>query len=353
MQGIGPGTMDFNQWERMEIRENYSLKAYNTFGMDAKCRYFVETGDEEELLEFVAGYEWEPHEILILGGGSNFLFTGDFDGTVFYPTMKGMEVLREDAEAVWVRVGAGEEWDSFVAWAVDRGYGGVENLSWIPGHVGAAPVQNVGAYGMEAGDTIDRVEAVDLLKARRVTVGAADCRFAYRDSIFKREWKNQLIITRVVFRLSRHPEYRLDYGSVKQELEKEGGKISLERIRQAVIRIRKSKLPDAASLPNAGSFFKNPLVKREMAERLLRQYPGMPLYPADGEYRKLSAGWMIEQCGWKGKALGKAAVYEKQALVLINRGGADGTDISCLANEIKKSVFMKFGVWIEPEVRVI
>lgn len=337
----------------MEIKENYSLKAYNTFDIDVRCRYFIEADDEQELMGVVADYEWEPHEILILGGGSNFLFTEDFEGTVFYPSMQGIEVIGEDTESVLVRVGAGVEWDDFVAWAVEHQYGGVENLSLIPGHVGASPVQNVGAYGMEAGDTIDRIEAIDLEKAERVTIPAADCQFGYRDSIFKREWKNRFIITRVVFRLSRVPQFRLEYGSVKQELEKLGGDISLQNIRRAVIQIRNAKLPDVKQCPNAGSFFKNPVVIRELAGQLLTQYPDMPVYPVDDEKCKLAAGWLIEQCGWKGKDLGNAGVYEKQALVLVNRGNASGTDVSRLANEIRKSVFMKFGVWIDPEVYVI
>ena len=182
----------------MEIRENYSLKAYNTFGIDVRCKYFVEAIQESELLEFVGAYEFDPDEVLILGGGSNFLFTADFDGTVFYPMMKGIELVSEDEAFVYVRVGAGEEWDTLVDWAVENSYGGVENLALIPGHVGAAPVQNVGAYGMEAGDTIYKVEAIDLEKAKQVYFNAEDCKFAYRDSIFKKEWKNQYIITRVV-----------------------------------------------------------------------------------------------------------------------------------------------------------
>lgn len=337
----------------MRIEENYSLKAYNTFDIDVRCKYFVEAEDENELLKFVKTYEWEPREILILGGGSNFLFTEDFEGTVFYPAMKGIEKIREDQESVWVRVGAGEVWDDFVAWTVEHQLGGVENLSLIPGHVGASPVQNVGAYGMEAGETIFSVEAIDLEKACLIQLHAADCQFAYRDSIFKREWKNRFIITRVVFRLSKSPEFRLEYGSIRQELEKMGGEINLHTIRQAIIRIRNEKLPDVKIWPNAGSFFKNPVVSKELAENLLQQYPGMPVYPIDDDKRKLAAGWMIEQCGWKGECLGVAGVHDKQALVLVNRGGADGTDISRLANEIRKSVFLKFGVWIEPEVYVI
>lgn len=337
----------------IEVREDYSLKAYNTFGIDVKCKYFVESDEEETLRDFVRTYEWVPEEILILGGGSNFLFTEDFEGTVFYPAMKGIEVVKEDGDFAYVRVGAGEVWDDFVAWAVEKGYGGVENLSLIPGHVGAAPVQNVGAYGMEAGDTIYEVEAVRIDSAELVRIDATACCFAYRDSIFKKAWKNQYIITRVIFRLSKHPEFRLDYGSIRTELERLGGEVSLKRIREAIIRIRREKLPDVAVLPNAGSFFKNPVVARGMAERLAVQYPELPVYPVDEERRKLAAGWMIEQCGWKGRTLGKAGVHEKQALVLVNRDGADGTEISCLANEIKKSVFLKFGVWLEPEVYVV
>lgn len=336
----------------MEVRENYSLKNYNTFGIDVKCRYFVESDTESEFLEFVSSYELKPEEIMVLGEGSNFLFTDDFDGTVFYPTMKGMEIVEENDEHVWVKVGAGEVWDDFVAWAVERGYGGVENLSFIPGHVGAAPVQNVGAYGMEAGDTIERVEAIQIEKARKETISAADCRFAYRDSIFKGEWKNRYIVTYVVFRLTKVPEFRLNYGSVHEELQKLG-EVSLKNIRRAIIQIRQAKLPDVKELPNAGSFFKNPVVSREQAGRLKERYPELPVYPVDEDRVKLAAGWLIEQCGWKGKDLGKAGVYEKQALILVNRAGASGVEVARLANEVKKSVFMTFGVWIEPEVYVI
>lgn len=336
----------------MEVRENYSLKNYNTFGIDVKCRYFVESDTESEFLEFVSSYELKPEEIMVLGEGSNFLFTDDFDGTVFYPTIKGMEIVEENDEHVWVRIGAGEIWDDFVAWAVEQGYGGVENLSFIPGHVGAAPVQNVGAYGMEAGDTIERVEAIQIEEARKDVINAADCRFAYRDSIFKGEWKNKYIITYVVFRLTKAPEFRLNYGSVQEELQKLGA-VNLKNIRQAIIHIRQAKLPDVKELPNAGSFFKNPVVPREQAEQLKKKYPELPVYPVDEERVKLAAGWLIEQCGWKGKDLGKAGVYEKQALILVNRAEASGVEVAHLANEVKKSVFMTFGVWIEPEVYVI
>lgn len=337
----------------MDIRENCSLKTYNTFGIDVRCRYFVESADEAELLDFVSTYDLEPEEVMILGEGSNFLFTEDFDGTVFYPAMKGIEVVGEQDGEVLVRAGAGEVWDDLVAWAVEHGFGGVENLSLIPGHVGASPVQNVGAYGMEAGEVIRRVEVLDIKKAEKRVITAKECRFAYRDSIFKHEWKNKFIVTAVVFGLTKNPVFRLNYGSVDEEIRKSGEEVSLKAIREAVIRIREAKLPDVKVLPNAGSFFKNPVVDRETVKRLQQKYPDMPVYAVDEVSIKLAAGWMIEQCGWKGKTLGNAGVHEKQALVLVNRGGASGAEVAYLANEIRKSVFLKFGVWIEPEVYVI
>lgn len=337
----------------MEIKENFSLKEYNTFGIEARCRYFAGTGDVGELLDFVAAYEWQPDEVLILGGGSNFLFTEDFDGMVFYPSMQGIDIVREEGNDVYVRVGAGVVWDDFVLWTVEQGLGGIENLSLIPGHVGASPVQNVGAYGMEAGECIAEVEAVSLEDARLVHIDARMCRFGYRNSIFKQEWKNRYVITHVTFRLNRAPRFRLEYGSIREELEKLGGEVSLRAVRQAVIHIRRSKLPDVKEWPNAGSFFKNPVVAEALAGELRCRYPDLPVYPAGEGKVKLAAGWMIEQCGWKGRALGRAGVHDKQALVLVNRGGADGTEVARLANEVRKSVFMKFGVWIEPEVYVI
>ena len=228
----------------------------------------------------------------------------------------------------------------------------MENLSLIPGHVGATPVQNIGAYGTEAGECIDRVEAVDIVKGEKVTIDAATCRFGYRDSIFKHEWKNRFLVTYVTFRLTKHPEFKLHYGSVKDEVIRLG-EPSLKVIRQAIIRIREAKLPDVKVLPNAGSFFKNPMVERVIADTLQEKYPALPVYPVDDDHVKLAAGWLIEAAGWKGKVVGHAGVHEKQALVLVNMGGATGIEIAHLANEIKKSVFLQFGVWLEPEVNVI
>ena len=336
----------------MEVKENFSLKAYNTFAIDAACKYFVESDKAEDFERFAKAYDLAQENILVLGGGSNLLFTEDFDGVVFYPSMKGFRVEREDGMQVSVNVGSGEVWDDFVEWAVERGYGGVENLSLVPGHVGATPVQNIGAYGVEAGETIERVDAVDILKGERVAIAAEDCRFGYRDSIFKHEWRNRFVVTGVTFCLSKQPVFRLDYGNVKAEVEKMG-EVSLRHVREAIIRIREAKLPDVKVLPNAGSFFKNPLVGREEADALRAKWPGMPMYAAEGGGMKLAAGWLIEQAGWKGKALGRAAVHDKQALVLVNRGGATGIEIARLANEVKKAVFLQFGVVLEPEVNII
>ena len=336
----------------MEIQENFSLKEYNTFHIEAACKYFVRCEREEDLLEFVKAYELNPEEVLILGGGSNFLFTEDFDGVVFYPVIQGYEIVDENEKEVLVRVGSGVVWDDFVAWAVEHGYGGVEDLSLVPGHVGATPVQNIGAYGMEVGESIVQVEAVDVVKAEKVRIDAAACKFSYRDSIFKHEWKNRYVVTRVTYRLMKQPVFRLQYGSVREEVTR-SGEITLKAIREAIIRIREVKLPDVNVLPNAGSFFKNPLVEKGVADALLAEYPGMPVYPVDGEHVKLAAGWLIEMTGWKGKGIGNAAVHDKQALVLVNKGEASGIEIAHLANEIKKSVFLKFGVWLEPEVNII
>ena len=284
---------------------------------------------------------------------SDFLFIGDFKGTVLYPTIMGKEIILENEDYVDVRVGAGENWDDFVLWAVDRGYGGIENLSLIPGNVGAAPVQNVGAYGMEAADTIESLEVIDIIKGEETQISKSECEFSYRSSKFKGEWKNLYIITSVVFKLSKKPKFKLDYGKIRDEIASLGKSVSLSSIREAVIKIRESKLPDYKILPNAGSFFKNPIVDKFLADKLKQKYPNMPYYIMNEKSVKLAAGWMIESCGWKGKRVGNVGVYEKQSLVIINYGGSNGMDIAKLSNEIKNSVFFKFGVMLCPEVYVI
>lgn len=337
----------------MKIEENYSLRAHNTFDIYVRCKYFVESDNEADWQDFFTSYELKPEEIIILGKGSNYLFTDNFKGSVLYPTIKGIEIVSEKEDRVIVRVGAGEIWDDFVEWAVDHGYGGIENLSLIPGHVGASPVQNIGAYGVEVQEVITMVEAIDIEKAQKVFIDTADCHFSYRDSIFKKEWKNKFLVTYVRFELKKQPVFHLDYGSIKDELTQRGGEITLRAIRDAIISIRRVKLPDVKIMPNAGSFFKNPVVKKEIGEQLREKYIDMPVYPINDEYVKLAAGWLIEQCGWRGRTIGNVGVHAKQALVLINLGNASGIEVAHLANEIKKSVFVRFGVFIEPEVYVI
>lgn len=334
------------------IYEQADLTAYNTFALQARCRYLAAADDTADWVAFFREYELEPEEVLMLGQGSNLLLTEDFPGVVLYPTNTSAEVIREDEESVDVRVGSGRSMDDFICWCVQQGWGGLENLSGIPGHVGAAPVQNVGAYGVEAGERIVSLEAVEVATAKPLSIEAAACGFGYRDSRFKYDWKNRFLITSVVFRLDKNPSFRLDYGDVGKRVESLGIP-SLARVREAILEIRREKLPDVKLSPNAGSFFKNPIVTLAEAEQLRRQYPQMPLYPVNDESAKLAAGWLIEQAGWKGRALGRAAVHDRQALVLVNTGGATGEEIARLANEVKKSVFMQFGVWLEPEVNII
>ena len=333
------------------MEENKSLRGLNSFGVDVSARRFAEFSDRAELTALLdslpPGEKW-----MILGGGNNVLFTGDYDGTVLHPACRDIAQVSDDGRTVRVRAGAGVEWDDLVAWAVRNGLGGIENLSLIPGYVGAAPVQNIGAYGAEAKDTIESVECLLTDTRETVTLSNAECRFGYRDSIFKRELKGRAVILAVQFVLARDPQFRLRYGDVEQQVEALGG-VSLENIRRAVIAIRSSKLPDPKVMGNAGSFFMNPIVPKEKLEALQQEYPRIPYYElADGRV-KIPAGWMIDQCGWKGKALGPAAVHDKQALVLVNRGGAKGSDIIALSDAVRASVREKFGIDIHPEVNFI
>jgi UDP-N-acetylmuramate dehydrogenase len=336
------------------IRENEKLVGRNTFGVEAQCRRWVEANDEQELLAWVIRQVPARDEVFVLGGGSNVLFTADFPGTVIFPAMGGVTIEEEARGDLFARAGAGMAWDDLVSWSVERGLWGLENLSRIPGHVGATPVQNIGAYGVEIAERVARVEAIDLWQGRLVTMDGEACRFGYRDSIFKGEWRDRFVITHVIYRLSRRPCPRLDYKGVREELERAGrGEITPARVRAAITRIRENKLPDPRKLPNAGSFFKNPVVSEQEAQRLQESYPGIPTYPAGAGKVKLAAGWLIEQSGWKGRAAGAAAVDERQALVLVNKGGATGGDVLYLANELKKEVFSRFSVWLEPEVIIL
>lgn len=334
----------------MKEFSDYSLLAHNTFGIDAKCKRFVEFSSSEEAAQMLPSVS---SPFIIIGGGSNLLLTRNYDGTVIRSAIRGIEVTRLDGD-VFLRCGSGEVWDDVVAYAVENGYYGAENLSLIPGDVGASAIQNIGAYGAEVKDIIQRVEAVDIATGEKVEFSNADCQYAYRQSRFKNEWKNRYFITYVTYRLSLSFEPQLGYGNIIGALEAKGIRIPTAReLRDTIIEIRQAKLPDPKVLGNAGSFFMNPIVSREKFEALLAEYPNMPHYNIDAEHEKIPAGWMIDQCGWKGKALGPAGVHDKQALVLVNLGGARGEDIVRLCHAIQEDVMSTFGIAIHPEVNVI
>ena len=337
----------------MEIRKDYSLLSHNTFGMDVKASVFIEYASVEELKDVLRQYPLTEGAWLHIGGGSNLLFTGEYPGVILHSAIKGYEIVSEDAEEVVVRVGAGEVWDDFVAYTVAKGWYGAENLSLIPGEVGASAVQNIGAYGIEAKDLIVKVETVEVATGKERIFNNAECGYAYRESVFKLSLKGQYIVTKVSYRLKKTPCYRLDYGNVRTELEKSGCALTLENVREGIIKIREAKLPDPKVQGNAGSFFMNPIVPRTQFEELLAQYPRMPYYEVDACRVKIPAAWMIDQCGWKGKQLGNAGVHHNQALVLVNCGGATGAEIIRLSEAIQKSVSEKFGVSISPEVNFI
>ena len=337
----------------MNIQKNYSLLPHNTFGMDVKASVFMEYASVEELKALLEGSSLAEGSWLHIGGGSNLLFTQDYPGTILHSAIKGFEVVGEDEEEVLVRAGAGEVWDDFVAYAVEKGWYGAENLSLIPGEVGASAVQNIGAYGVEAKDLIVKVETLEVETGKARVFVNEECGYAYRESVFKHALKGKYIVTHVTYRLSKMPSYRLDYGNVRSELEKRGCELTLANVRTTIIDIRESKLPDPKVQGNAGSFFMNPIVPRPLFEALLSQYPSMPSYGVDADRVKIPAAWMIDQCGWKGEQLGRAGVHHKQALVLVNCGGATGQEIIALSEKIQQSVFDKFGVRIYPEVNFI
>ena len=317
--------------------------------MDVRADSLIDWASTDELKNVLHDIE-KP--ILMVGGGSNLLFMGDFRGTVLHSTISSIDVIGGDSDHVHVRVGAGVIWDDFVAWCSINGYWGVENLSAIPGEVGASAVQNIGAYGVEAKDVIDTVQTICLADGSERDFTNAECRYAYRQSIFKNELKGQYAVTYVLFTLSKVPQPKLGYGVIAQEVERLGGP-TLENIRKAVISIRESKLPDPKVLGNAGSFFMNPVITEQEFNIIRSNYPDVPSYPAPDGMVKVPAGWLIEKTGWKGRSLGPAAVYEKQALVLVNKGGATGADIKHLADTIIEDVKQKFGITLSAEVNYI
>ncbi len=338
----------------MQILSDIELKDLTTFHIPARARHFAEVTSVDDILELQNTKVFRESKKLILGGGSNLLLTKDFDGLVVKVSIPGITLEREDMHHYYLRVEAGVVWHQFVMHCVDHGYAGVENMALIPGQTGAAPMQNIGAYGVEMKDVCTRVEAIHVDTGEVVSFTAADCDFGYRESVFKNKLKDQFIITAVHFRLNKEPRFNISYGDIKATLdEMKVFDLNIKAVSEAVIKIRSSKLPDPAILGNAGSFFKNPTVSFEKCSELIAQYPLMPNYPqASGEV-KLPAGWLIEQCGWKGRRVGNTGSHARQALVLVNYGGATGHEVYQLAMDIRQSVMDKFGVEINPEVNLI
>ncbi|HKP32451.1 MAG TPA: UDP-N-acetylmuramate dehydrogenase [Chitinophagaceae bacterium] len=329
---------------------NFSLKDLNTFHIDAKAKAFATFSSLDEL----QAIDLTNKKHLILGGGSNILFTKDFDGLILKNEIKGIEVVKEDDDHVYLKVGAGENWHQFVMYCIAHDHAGVENLSLIPGNVGASPMQNIGAYGVEIKEVFESLEAYHLAEKKVVTFSANDCEFGYRESVFKRKYKDQFAILNVTFRLSKKPTFNTTYGAIEQELQRMGVKeLSIRSISQAVINIRSSKLPDPNEIGNAGSFFKNPTVDNYKFQSLKEEFPSIVGYTVSPKSVKLAAGWLIEQAGWKGYRRGDAGVHAKQALVLVNYGAAEGAEIYKLSEEILKSVQEKFGVTLEREVNIM
>ncbi len=337
------------------IKNNISLKGYNTFGIDIRAKHLCFYNKPADLKYLITeGPLSRDEKMIILGGGSNQLFTKDFDGIVIHPVNNSIELIRETDEYVFIKVGAGKNWDEFVEYSVNNGYGGIENLSDIPGNVGASPVQNIGAYGMEAKDTIHEVHLVSFHDGSTKTIQNKDCEFVYRSSVFKSKLKNRFLVDSVTFKLSKNPTFITHYGSLQDELNKEE-EISLKTIRKTIIKIRESKLPSPTKIGNGGSFFKNPIIPNIHAEPLKAIFTDMVTYPAANDMTKIAAGWLIDQCGLKGytNEKGTAGIHDKQALVLVNKGKATGSDIVELAEFVKAKVFEKFDICLEPEVIII
>ena len=338
----------------MQVKENFSLKKYNTFGIDVSTRYFIELTSDSEIENFIKENPYKTLPVLILGGGSNILFTKNFDGIILKIETKGIEIIREDDEFVFVKSKAGELWNDLVNFCVEKNFGGLENLALIPGCVGASPIQNIGAYGSEMKDIFFELEAIDILNGQRKIFSKQECRLAYRNSVFKNELKGKYIILSVTFRLQKKPILNISYSALSKELQKLNlDKPTVAAVRDTVCKIRESKLPDPEIIGNAGSFFKNPSVTVDKYKELKTKFPEIVAYlTEDGNY-KLAAGWMIDQCSWKGKRKGNAGVHEKQALVLVNLGNATGNEILDLAREVRASVKNMFDVDIEFEVNII
>lgn len=337
------------------IRQDACLKSFNTFGIDAKARYFTSVQSIHDFNLLLSDPSFQSIPKLILGDGSNILFTQDYLGLVIKNEIKGIQILSEDDEHVYIKVGAGENWHDFVMYCIERGYSGIENLSLIPGTVGAAPIQNIGAYGVELCDVFCELEAVHLSDGTLQTFSRTECQFGYRDSVFKNKFKNQYAILSVTIRLSKKPKFCVEYGNVRETLEiMQVKELSSRAVSDAVIHIRRSKLPDPKQLGNAGSFFKNPIISHAQFVALQNQFPTIPHFSTPNtDEIKIPAAWLIEQCGWKGKRLGEIGVYDKQALILVNYGAGTGASIQKLAQDIQQSVQEKFAIDLMPEVNFV
>ncbi len=341
----------------LKVLDHVSMLPFNTFHIDVKARYFAEIDDLEDLKEAIATGQLSAlskQGLLLLGGGSNLLFTRDYDGLVLHIKTKGIECHLQSSEAVLVKAAAGENWHDFVTYCVNLGYPGLENLSLIPGQVGSCPIQNIGAYGVEMKDSFHSLEALVLQTGELRVFTMTDCRFGYRDSIFKKELKGKVAIVSVTFQLNTHTPLRLEYGTLRQQLTASGiTHPDPAAVSSAVCQIRHSKLPDPAIIGNAGSFFKNLTIFTTQAEALRSVYPNIVTYPVDEQHVKIAAGWLIEHCGWKGYRDGDAGVHQNQALVLVNYGLATGSQILSLAHKIQNSVYERFSIQLEMEVNIL
>lgn len=333
----------------MIVKENVSLKELTTFGIEAKARKFIQTCNNDELFSFLKNNQ---SPLYILGGGSNSIFTSDFDGVVLQPLEKNIEIVNETPNSVWIKSSAGVDWDDLVKFTVERELGGLENLSLIPGNVGACPVQNIGAYGVEVKDTIVKVDGFYIENQSPFSFSNEECQFGYRDSIFKRSLKGKTVITHVTFELSKIPTLKTHYGNIEEEL-KNYSKITIQTVRNAVISIRERKLPSPKVFGNCGSFFKNPTIDQNLFETIQSSYANIPSYPAANQMVKIPAAWLIESCGFKGIKRGNVGVHSQQALVLINLGNAKGEEVIDLANEIIEAVRIKFSIELEKEVNIL
>ncbi len=335
----------------MKILKDHSLQAYNTFGLDAKAKQFAAIKSARTISTFLKG---NKEALFILGGGSNMLLTNNIEALVLKNEIKGIEIIREFKNQVHVAVGGGENWHQFVLWAIRKKLGGIENLSLIPGTVGASPIQNIGAYGVELKDVFVKLEAIDLSTGKKKVYFKNDCQFGYRDSIFKKKLKGKVLISKVVFRLSKNPKINVSYGAIQSILkEKKIKKPSIKNVSDAVIQIRSSKLPDPKVLGNAGSFFKNPEISKRKFKNLQQQFPNIVFYDLPSGKVKIPAGWLIEQCGWKGKKIGNTGSHAQQALVIVNYGNATGSEIKAHAERVIESVKNKFNIALTPEVNII